>query len=427
MSHSTTYIVFKPGHCFNRLIDPAFRASADQLAELVETGSLWDGRLPVSPVEFSVELSGLVTVLWLPVKYSIFYMDAAEQKRVLEFESKLVSSVGAARVFRLDELLLERWELLSGEDWFRSKCSVEDLSKWIVSQDTSIWLELNNSSNENEYQGNDEADRPGLETDQEEEISFAHRLLEDPISAARAVAEWIDQPDVLEKMLIGIADGISSRPSNIAEPLATAVLALPVPRRDSCLLRLAEHPDESIRAAAFRVLTPMRFAYPGEFRKLVASASELLSIGSMDSSPEVRQCIAGCAFGLGQAQPVEGHLLEELKHTTNIGYRILCILALGGANGELSRNYLTDLIETGPPREGAAAVRALAARSDGHAALLSSLEGKCEEVRAAALFALSNIVIDLKERDLQHLMNRSSSSELQSAVESYLGRTEKRM
>ncbi|NDY71860.1 hypothetical protein DO021_07295 [Desulfobacter hydrogenophilus] len=151
MSHSITYIIYQPGHYFNRLMDPLFRALPGELAELLETDSLWDGKLSDSSVEFSVELSGFVTVLWLSAKYSVFLTDTAEQKKVLEFESKLISSLAGTKIFRLDELLLERWELLSGEEWFRFKNLIQEFSNWIVSQDTDNWLELNSSLNENEY------------------------------------------------------------------------------------------------------------------------------------------------------------------------------------------------------------------------------------------------------------------------------------
>ena len=125
MSHTVTYIVWQPGHCFNKLLDVGYQASPDELRELAETGSLWDGKLPVSSAEFSVELTGRVTILWLTTKYSMFLTDVAARREILEFEKQLAQSVCAHSIVRLDEFLLDQWNAVAGEDWFRSRTSAQ--------------------------------------------------------------------------------------------------------------------------------------------------------------------------------------------------------------------------------------------------------------------------------------------------------------
>jgi len=185
------------------------------------------------------------------------------------------------------------WHSVAGEEWFRSRTSAQHLLRWLGDQEQDSWQEIKTPFEGGDHQVENGGNRIILEMDRAALLGFAQRLQESPATAARAVAERLDQPESRERTLLSIAHEIPG-----AAAVATAALSLPANRRDAFLLRLVNHTEEQVRLAVFRVLTPIRLEKPGEFQKLVKTASDLLCRGAQDASPEVRRSLAGCAFGL---------------------------------------------------------------------------------------------------------------------------------
>ena len=79
MSYSVTYVVDMSGKAFNSALADERRAGEADFHNLVQAGSLWDGRLAHQQAEFSVELTGVVTILWLTTKYSRILADQEEK------------------------------------------------------------------------------------------------------------------------------------------------------------------------------------------------------------------------------------------------------------------------------------------------------------------------------------------------------------
>ncbi len=138
MSHLLAYVIDLPGRGFIPLLAPAWRPTEADLQELVETDSLWDGRLLESPVDFSIELSGEATIVWLTTRYSNFIADPIVQESVAQWERDLTGLVDA-RVVRVDEFLLNEWETNFGDRWFREKGAFSAFFEWIMRKPRESW------------------------------------------------------------------------------------------------------------------------------------------------------------------------------------------------------------------------------------------------------------------------------------------------
>lgn len=138
MSHLLSYVIDLPGREFVSILAPSFQPNEAALEEVIKTDSLWDGRLIDSSVDFSIELSGEVTVIWLTTRYSNFITDPTVHDFVTKWESELSGRLNA-RIVRIDEFLLNQLETERGEFWFREKGAFAAFMEWVSQKPTESW------------------------------------------------------------------------------------------------------------------------------------------------------------------------------------------------------------------------------------------------------------------------------------------------
>jgi hypothetical protein len=121
-------------------MDSRFSTSPIEIERRKMDCGLSDGRLPCSEIEFLVELSGEITILWLPFRYSLLFNPNSDLERILEdWEGVLRSRVGTSQVIRLDEYLLDEWEASEEDDWFRHPNKIEAFLSWLRGQERLHW------------------------------------------------------------------------------------------------------------------------------------------------------------------------------------------------------------------------------------------------------------------------------------------------
>ena len=138
MSHLLSYVMECSGREVVSILSPLYRPNDAALEELIETGSLWDGRLIETSVDFSVELSGEVAVLWLTTRYSQFMADPVVHTSVTAWEGYLANLVDT-RIVRIDEFLLSQWEAERGDFWFREKGAFDAFMDWVRTKPPESW------------------------------------------------------------------------------------------------------------------------------------------------------------------------------------------------------------------------------------------------------------------------------------------------
>jgi hypothetical protein len=142
MSYQVAYVIDMSGKDFNRLLAARRQASEVDLQTLFESESLWDATLEESDVDFNVELTGSVVLLWLPTPYSRLSSDAAELEQTIRWEGLLKKAAGNRRIARFDERLLEQWQRTAGEFWFREAYSADAFFQWIAKQPKDSWASV---------------------------------------------------------------------------------------------------------------------------------------------------------------------------------------------------------------------------------------------------------------------------------------------
>lgn len=146
MSHSVCYVLDVSGSDFATTCVSSRRASPADIAQLIETGALWDCEGAVSGIGCSVELTGVVTLIWLTAKYSQFVGNEDIRASVLSWERVALAPFDQRTVIRLDELVLEDWQRLVGALWFRDSLAAGQFWAWIRGQSPESWSPLTESS-----------------------------------------------------------------------------------------------------------------------------------------------------------------------------------------------------------------------------------------------------------------------------------------
>jgi hypothetical protein len=106
---------------------------------LESAGTLWSGNIPSANTAATAELTGLVTVIWLSTKYSVFLADSEAAGRIVLWENVAFEPFQATSMARLDEALLEEWEKKAGEFWFRESVWCQRFWPWLMTQDQTSW------------------------------------------------------------------------------------------------------------------------------------------------------------------------------------------------------------------------------------------------------------------------------------------------
>jgi hypothetical protein len=139
MSYAVSYVLDVAGSVFNARFQQWPQASSAELAELESAGTLWSGNVPSANITATAELTGLVTLIWLSTKYSVFLADSETARRIALWEGVAFEPFHATNIARLDELLLEQWEASAGELWFREPVWCQRFWPWLMTQDPTSW------------------------------------------------------------------------------------------------------------------------------------------------------------------------------------------------------------------------------------------------------------------------------------------------
>jgi hypothetical protein len=139
MSYSVSYVVDVPGPEFNAQCAGWPRATDDDLARLRINGTLWDGQLPRANIGFTAELTGLVTLVWLTTKFTVFSTDESVRQSILEWEAEAFVPLQHRRIARVDEFVLAQWESLAGDWWFRDLSVCDRFWQWLVEREPTGW------------------------------------------------------------------------------------------------------------------------------------------------------------------------------------------------------------------------------------------------------------------------------------------------
>ena len=145
MSYAVSYVLGVAGSVFNARCLQWPQASSVELEELESAGTLWSGHIPSANITATAELTGLVTLLWLSTKYSVFLADPEAAGRIILWEEVAFEAFHATPIARLDELLLEQWEESAGDFWFREPVWCQRFWPWLMKQDQTSWKLLPNN------------------------------------------------------------------------------------------------------------------------------------------------------------------------------------------------------------------------------------------------------------------------------------------
>jgi hypothetical protein len=144
MGHCVVYVVDLPGVQFNPLLENGHQASPADFKRYTDLGIRWEGVLDQTCLSIGVELSGCITIVDLPIKYSRYLYNEKEAENVRVWESQLRRVVTNDKIVRMDELLFDQWEIIvhqsrSDKFWFRRPELSIEFFKWIETQNAEGW------------------------------------------------------------------------------------------------------------------------------------------------------------------------------------------------------------------------------------------------------------------------------------------------
>jgi hypothetical protein len=134
-----------PGVEFNRLLKPPYQTTSEYLDEMVREQDLWTGMLPDDDTDFLVDLTGEWTLCTLPYSYSIFIGDYTHLPvfaRTKKWEQSLRKVLPSCEIIRLDDYLLEPWQVKYDYLLVRHPQAVEEFVEWLHTQDNRYWIVL---------------------------------------------------------------------------------------------------------------------------------------------------------------------------------------------------------------------------------------------------------------------------------------------
>jgi HEAT repeat protein len=208
----------------------------------------------------------------------------------------------------------------------------------------------------------------------------------------------------------------------VAKNAARAVMLFEEADRGAYLRELLADSRPEVRAAAFSAFVPPRVEAPGEAVHVVddGTLDELLRQGLTDADRSVRSEAARTAFAAGRGAAVLGELVANMEAPER-DLQWWVTLALGGARDPISLAQLERLAGGEDLRLAGAAVRALAARPDGHATWLAAMRDPRLEIWPSAAFALGRVATGVDPAALAELEN-DPRDEVQAALAAYRAR-----
>lgn len=209
----------------------------------------------------------------------------------------------------------------------------------------------------------------------------------------------------------------------VAKNAARAAMLFEETDRGPYLRELAADPRPEVRAAAFSAFAPPRVEAPGEAVHVVPDdvLDEIIRQGLVDPDRSVRSEAARTAFAADRGAAVLGELVANMEAPER-DLQWWVTLALGGARDPISLAQLERLAGGDDLRLAGAAVRALAARPDGHPAWLAALRDPRPEIWPSAAFALGRVATGVDPAALAAL-ERDPRDEVRAALAAYRART----
>ena len=154
MSYGVKYVLNVSGETFHSRLDKGAQATAEQKQRFIQAELDWEAKLPGSDMSVAFPLDGQVTVVSIPVRYSLFLWDEdklteAERKSVQQqlaevyaFEDKLKALFPGAGIYRISEMYYDEWDLLAGEGvWFKED-RYGEFAEWVEQQDPLYWHKI---------------------------------------------------------------------------------------------------------------------------------------------------------------------------------------------------------------------------------------------------------------------------------------------
>lgn len=209
---------------------------------------------------------------------------------------------------------------------------------------------------------------------------------------------------------------------SVAANAARAVLLFEEADRGTFLRELLSDARPEVRAAAYSAIVPPRVEVAGEAVHVVPETmlDDLVRQGLLDPDRSVRSEAARTAFAAGRGAAVLGELVANMEAPER-DLRWWVTLALGGARDAISLAQLERLASGDDLRLAGAAVRALAARPDGHTAWLAALRDPRLEIWPTAAFALERVATGVDPSALSELEG-DPRPEVQAALAAYRAR-----
>jgi hypothetical protein len=180
----------------------------------------------------------------------------------------------------------------------------------------------------------------------------------------------------------------------LAERVAFGGAMLPHAERTAFARGLARDVRADVRRALFTAWAAARMDVPGQAARVLPDAEwdDLLRQGLLDADATVRAAAAALAFASDRGLTLRAELLANVDAAERPP-RFWAILALGADRDAASLARLREIIDEQDPLFAAAAVRALAARPDGHERWLAALTDERPDVQGAAVFALAEVAV----------------------------------
>jgi len=248
-------------------------------------------------------------------------------------------------------------------------------------------------------------------------------LRKDIITAMKALLPRAGDP---LRFLGELRDAVAADPS-VAINAAIAATAMEAATCGAFVRELLADPRAEVRRGVFEAFAPPRVEVPVPVVKPVPDPEldEMLRQGLHDPDAGVRTAAAKYAFVAERGAHVLGALVVNVE-APEPELRWWVVLAMGQAGDLISLDLLEQLAAADDDlRFAGAAVRALAARPDGHATWLSAIDDPRSGMHETALFGLARIATGVSATALA-VLAADPRADVQAALAAYRTRTAER-
>jgi hypothetical protein len=144
MAYLTCYLIDLPGSEFKHYLREECRPTKEQLDEFVlqSPSSTWDARLIGSDIWCWFDLTGVYTLIEIPINYSTllkYPMNPRTFSLLSDWERCLKSHIGNRYIVRFDAILLEEWLHDREDSWIQSRTEIDNFLNWLQLQEALHW------------------------------------------------------------------------------------------------------------------------------------------------------------------------------------------------------------------------------------------------------------------------------------------------